>query len=87
MKSSPHYRIKRSFNRETLSSLYAVNLVVITVMHLSIKSLQPSVSVKELRDFFSILYTAHYKDTDLNNTEFLYLIRTFLRFFVFIILT
>ena len=79
IKSSPHYRIRRSSDRETLSSLYAVNLIIITVMHLSTRSLQPSVSVRGLRDFFSILYTAHYKGTDLNNVKFLHSVRTSLK--------
>ena len=82
MKSLSHYRIKRSSDRGILSSLYTVNFVTITVMHFSTRSLQLSVSVRELRDSFSILYTAYYKSTDLNNAEFLYSVKTFLRFSV-----
>ena len=82
MKLLSYYRIRRSFNREILSSLYAVNLVIITVIHLNTKSLQSSVLIRELRDFFSILYTAHYKSADSDNTKFLYLIKTSLRFSV-----
>ena len=85
-KSLPHYRIRRSSDRRTLSSLYAVNLIIITAMHLNTKSLQSSVSVRELRGFFSILYTAHYKGTDSDNIKFLYLIKTSLRSSVLIIL-
>ena len=79
MKLSPCYRIRRSSDKEMLSSLYTVNLVIITAMYLDIRSLQPSVSVRRLRDFFSILYIAYYKGADFNNDEFLHLIRTFLR--------
>ena len=79
MKLLPCYRIRRSSDRGILSNSYAVNLIVITVMHFDTRSLQSSVSVKELRDSFSILYTAHYKSADLNNTEFLYLVKTSLR--------
>ena len=78
-KLSPHYRIKRSSDRGILSSLYAVNLIIITVIHLDTRSLQSSVSARELRDSFSILHTAHYKGTDLNNTKFLCSVKTFLR--------
>ena len=87
MKSSSHYRIRRSSDREMLSNLYTVNLIIITVMHLNMRSLQSSVSVKELRGFFSILYTAYYKGADSDNIKFLYLIRTFLRSSVSVILT
>ena len=86
MKLSSCYRIRRSFNRGILSSLYTVNFIVITVTYLNTRSLQSSVSVKGLRDFFSILYTAYYKDADLNNAEFLCLIKTFLRSSVPVIL-
>ena len=86
IKSSLYYRIRRSFNRGTLSSLYTVNLIIITVIHLNIRSLQPSVSVRKLRGFFSILHTAHYKSTDLNNTKFLCSVRTSLRSSVSVIL-
>ena len=87
MKSLSHYRISRSSDRGILSSSYTVNLVVIAVMYFDMRSLQSSVSVKELKDFFSILHTAHYKSTDFNNAKFLCLIKTFLRFSIFIILT
>ena len=86
MKLSPYYRIRRSFNRGILSSSYAVNLIIITAMYLSIRSLQSSVSVRELKGSFSILYTAHYKGADSDNIKFLCLIRTFLRFSVSTIL-
>ena len=86
MKLLPYYRVRRSFNRGILSGSYAVNLVVIAVMHFGIRSLQSSVSVRELRDFFSILHTAHYKSTDPDNAEFSHLIRTFLRSSVFTVL-
>ena len=86
MKSSPCYRIRRSSDRGTLSSSYAVNLVVIAAMHLSIKSLQPSVLIKGLRGSFSILYTACYKGADSDNTEFLHSVRTSLRSSVSVIL-
>ena len=87
MKSLSHYRVRRNSDRGTLSSLYAVNLIIITVMHLSTKSLQSSVSVRGLRGFFSILHTAHYKSADFNNAEFLHSVRTFLRFSVSAVLT
>ena len=86
MKSLSYYRVRRSSDRETLSSLYAVNLVAIAVIHLNTRSLQPSVSVRGLKDFFFILHTAHYKSADLNNAKFLCLIKTFLRSSVSIIL-
>ena len=86
MKSLPYYRVRRSFNRETLSNLYTVNFIVITAIYLNIRSLQSSVSARGLRDFFFILYTAHYKSADSDNAEFLHLIRTSLRFSVSIIL-
>ena len=79
MKSLSHYRVRRSSDRGTLSNLYAVNLIVITVMHLSTRSLQSSVSARELKDFFSILHTAHYKSTDSDNIKFLCSVKTFLR--------
>ena len=86
MKSSSYYRIRRSSDRGMLSSLYAVNLIAITVMYLDMRSLQPSVLVRELRDSFSILHIAHYKSADSNNAKFLCLIRTSLRSSVFTVL-
>ena len=86
MKSLSYYRIRRSSDREILSSLYAVNLIIITAMHLNIRSLQSLVSVRELRGFFSILYAAYYKGTDLNNAKFLCLIKTSLRSSISVIL-
>ena len=80
------YRVRRSSDRGILSSLYAVNLIVIAAIHLDTRSLQPSVSVRGLRDFFSILYTAYYKGVDPNNIKFLCLIKTSLRFSVSVIL-
>ena len=87
MKLLSCYRIRRSSDRETLSDLYAVNLVIIAAMYLNTRSLQPSVSVRGLRDFFSILYTAYYKGADFNNAEFSCLIKTFLRSSVSAVLT
>ena len=86
MKLLPHYRIKRNSDRGILSSLYAVNLIVIAAMHLNIRSLQPSVPARGLKGFFSILHAAYYKGTDFNNAEFLYLVRTSLRSSVSVIL-
>ena len=86
MKLLPCYRIRRSSDRGTLSSLYAINLIIITAMCLSTRSLQPSVSARGLRGFFSILYAAYYKSTDSDNAEFLYSIRTSLRSSVSVIL-
>ena len=86
MKLLFYYRVRRSSDRGILSSLYAVNLVVIAAMHLNMRSLQSSVSVRELRGFFSILHTVYYKGADFNNAEFLHLIKTSLRSSVSVIL-
>ena len=86
IKSSPCYRIRRSSDRGTLSSSYAVNLIIIAAMCLSIRSLQSLVSAKGLKGFFSISYAAYCKSTDFNNTKFLHLIRTSLKFSVSAIL-
>ena len=82
MKLSSHYRVRRSSDRGILSDLYTVNLIVITVMYLSTRSLQSLVSVRGLRDFFSILHTAHYKGANSDNIKFLHLIKISLRFSV-----
>ena len=80
MKLSSCYRVRRSSDRETLSNLYAVDLIIIIIMHFDIRSLQSSVSVRELKDFFSILHTAYYKSADSDNVKFLYSVKTFLKF-------
>ena len=87
MKLLPYYRVRRSPDREMLSSLYAVDLIIIAVMYLSMRSLQSSVSVKGLRGFSSILHTVYYKGADSDNAEFLCSVKTSLRFSVLIILT
>ena len=86
MKLLFYYRVRRNSDRETLSNLYVINLIIIAVMHLNIRSLQSLVLIRGLKDFSSILHAVYYKDTDFNNTEFLCLIKTFLRSSVLIIL-
>ena len=86
MKLSSHYRIKRNSDKETLSNSYTVDLIIIAAMYLDIKSLQSSVLVRELRDFFFILHTTYCKSTDSDNVEFSHLIKTSLKFSVFIVL-